>query len=128
MRTEPDSKRHKNDQQDAIVMRRVRRQLRSIASRLRMLLVLRAAFMCVGVVLISVLLVGVADYLLRLPQFMRLVLLLAIAFALVRLCIKRLFPAWRSLLSEPDVALLIEKHDPQTRGILASAVDLDREQ
>lgn len=114
------------DPRDAQVLRRVRRRLRSIAMRLRLLLVTRALLLCLGVVVLGLLLIGMADYLLRLPGVLRLLLLAGLAIALGRLCFSRLLPAWRSQLSEPDVALLIEKHDPTTRGVLASAVDLDR--
>ena len=115
-----------DDLHDPRVLRRVRRWLRSIAWRLRLLLVVRALLVCLGVALFGLLLIGLADYLLRLPALLRLVLLIGLGVAIGRLCLSRLLPAWRSLLSEPDVALLVEKHDPQTRGILASAVDLDR--
>ncbi len=107
------------------VLPRLRRRLRVIGARLRLVLLVHALLICLAAVVLCVLGIGVLDYLLRLPPPVRLVLLLLVVGLLVRLMLRYVIPAWQTRLRETDVALIIERHDPQARGLLASAIDLD---
>lgn len=104
----------------------LRRRLRSIAARVRMLMVLRALLATVSVFGLSVLLLGLADYLLRLPSNVRAVVLVGLFSLVIYLLWTRVRPAWRACLRETETALIIEKHNPAMRGLLASAIDLSK--
>lgn len=107
-------------------IRRLRRRLRSIASRVRALLIARSLMVTLSIMVLCVLGIAGADYLLRLPESVRVVLLLGLGVLLARLILSRILPAIGSRMGETDVALLIERHEPAMRGVLASAIDLDR--
>lgn len=107
---------------------RMRRQLRAIASRVRVLLLTRSLLIIISVIIAALLVLGLADYLLRLPVGVRLLALAALLVVVARIVLYGVLPALRTRMRETDVALLIEKHDPALRGLLASAIDLEHEE
>lgn len=109
----------------AAVLARLRRRLSAIAFRLRLVLVLRGALVCLSVMVVCLLAIGGLDLLLRLPASVRLVLLLLLVLLFLRLLLRRVLPALTARLRPIDIALIIERQDPGTRGLLASAIDLD---
>lgn len=109
----------------ARVLARLKRRLSIIAFRLRVVLVSRAVLVSLSIVLMIMLTIGTLDLLLRLPGSVRSVLLVLLALMLVRLFVRRVIPALNTKLRPTDVALLIEHREPSTRGLLASAIDLD---
>ncbi len=108
----------------AVTLVRARVRLSRIASRLRRVLVFRALLVCVSALTLGAMLIGVLDYLLRLPGSVRMVLLLVLCATLARLIWQRVRPAVRTRMSPTDIALQIERQDPSVRGVLASAIDL----
>ncbi|MHA7813626.1 MAG: coiled-coil domain-containing protein [Phycisphaerales bacterium] len=115
-----------NDTAKSSTLRQLRRRLRGIASRMRALLLVRAVVVVLSIVTLSVFVLAGADYFLRLPEALRVVTLVGIGLLIVRLVWKRVLPAWRTRLSETDVALIVEDHEPGLRGLLAGAIDLER--
>jgi tetrahydromethanopterin S-methyltransferase subunit B len=107
---------------------KLRRRLRSIATRVRMLMVLRALCFTVSLLGLSVVVIAGADYLLRLPSDVRLVVLVGLGVLLVYMLWTRVRPAWRARLQETETALIIEQHNPAMRGLLASAIDLSKQE
>lgn len=107
---------------------RMRRQLRTIAARVRVLLLARSLLLVVSVFVAGLLLLGLADFLLRLPSGVRMLSLLGVLVLIARLVHRSVLPALRTRLRDTDVALMIERHDPALRGLLASAIDLEHEE
>lgn len=107
-------------------MRRLRKRLRTIASRIRLLLLTRAILTILAALMIAIIVLAGADYLLRLPINVRVVVLALLGGFLIYLIIRHVTPAWKTRLSETDVALLVEKHNPAARGLLAPVIDLER--
>lgn len=103
---------------------RLRRRLRSIASRVRLLMALRALLATIAIVGVSLFVLACADYLLRLPNNGRLGLLIGVGVLALYLLWTRVRPALRTRMRETDVALIIERANPAMRGLLASAIDL----
>lgn len=104
----------------------LRRRMRSIASRVRLLMVLRALIVTIAIVSLSVLVLAGADYLLRLPSDVRLVVLIGLSLFVMYLFWTRVRPAWCARLGETETALIIERHNPAMRGLLASVIDLSK--
>lgn len=105
---------------------RIRRRLRTIASRVRAVLVVRSVLASLALLTALALGLGLSDYLLRLPMGVRVLLWLGLAGLAVRCWVRSIAPALGARASETDIALTIEDREPALRGLLASAVDLDR--
>lgn len=84
---------------------------------LHRLFTLAAAVVLIGLVL------GLTDYLLRLPTWIRVLHWIAGIVALGWMVWWYVRPAWRFVPSLADIALRLERLNPEARGLLASAVD-----
>ncbi|MEM1330909.1 MAG: hypothetical protein AAGG07_10135 [Planctomycetota bacterium] len=104
----------------------IRARLRSLRERARFALVCERSARLLWITLLTIALGATADYLLRLPAALRVVLLLGGAAVLGVLIVKRLLPAWRFRPSLTDIALRVEGRDAVEggRGLIASAVEL----
>ncbi len=105
---------------------RITRRLRSIAARVRAVLVARGVLVTLALLASLAIALGLIDYLLRLPAGVRLALLAGLAAAAWRCWARLIAPALRVRPTPTDIALRIEKREPALRGILASAIDLER--
>lgn len=108
-------------------IRQLRHRLGVICVRVRMILVMRGVLISVS--MITAMLVGLilADYFLHLPAGLRLITLAGLLALTVRCWIKYIGPAFGVKLTAINIALRIEQQDPALRGLIASAVDLDRQ-
>ncbi|MBL4591943.1 MAG: hypothetical protein JKY96_08290 [Phycisphaerales bacterium] len=98
--------------------------LRATGIRARGLLIARALAWTLAALLAALTLVILADFALRLPMGIRVILLAAMLMLGLRLVIKLLVPALRARFSQIDLALRVESIDESSRGMLAGAIDL----
>lgn len=97
--------------------------LRAVRGRARVLLIAARVCMVLAVLVGVGVVLGLTDYVLRLPTWLRMLHLVAGAGALVLVFRRVVMPAWRFAPSITDVALRVEQNRPEFRGLLASAVD-----
>lgn len=106
-------------------LRQVRSELERARDASRRTLVLRRVFEIVAVVLVALVVLGVADYFLRLPRPVRMFNWLVGLGLIGAAWWKWGRPAWGFNPPLTDVATRIERSHPEIRGLLASAVDFD---
>lgn len=104
--------------------RTLARSLERIRARARVLLLVRRVGLMVAVVLVAALAGALVDAWLRFPMAIRLVAWLTVVVTLVVVFVKWVLPAARFCPALTDVALRVERARPETRGLLASAIDL----
>lgn len=101
--------------------------LERLRRRIRAYLVFERTTFLIGGLVAGALLIGLLDYLVRMPGAMRIVLWLA-GLLMVGIAIRRqLLPAWRFAPRLSDLALRVERTEPAGKaglqGVLASAVE-----
>jgi hypothetical protein len=106
-------------------------ELRRVRARAWRVLVVGAAAILASVLISALLSVGLLDYLLRLPSWIRLGLLLCLIAGLVALARRYLLPALGFHPSLTDVALRVERTEAAARsglrGVLASGLEFGQE-
>lgn len=102
------------------------RSVLSVVARARAIMLLSAAATLVGFVVSGLLVSGLLDALVRLPAFMRLMLLLGVASGALLVIRRLVVPALRFRPDPVEMALRIEREHPELRGRLASAVEFER--
>lgn len=112
----------------AVAIAPVRRELRLLRRASRRRLLIAAVGLVAAVYIFGAVLVGLADYALRLPGWMR-VAMWAIGVAVLIVVVRRWWiPAWRFRPSLTDMALRLEQTPEATsaglRGVLASGLEL----
>ena len=108
-------------------MQSIVRQLERVRQAAKLLLLLRSASQWVAALLALALILAVADYLLRLPGWLRLTIDVVVVAAAVRWLARQWLQVWRSRPSLSDLALRAERLFPQLAGELASGVELAAE-
>ena len=101
----------------------IQRLKRFRASARRLLVQAQCASVVVGVI-VFIAVVGMLDFVFRLPDLFRFVLLLGGLVALGWMLVRRVWPAIKFHPSLVEMALRVERHHPGVQGRLASAVDL----
>ena len=101
----------------------IQRLKRFRASARRLLVQAQCASVVVGVIMF-IAVVGMLDFVFRLPDLFRFVLLLGGLVALGWMLVRRVWPAIKFHPSLVEMALRVERHHPGVQGRLASAVDL----
>ncbi len=97
------------------------------ARRLSQLMLLgQRAMFIIALAAATALVFGALDFLLRLPEWIRIFNLVAGVAILAALFVFVLGPAWRFAPSLTEMALRIERRRPELRGLLASAVEFHR--
>ncbi len=104
----------------------LRRLLRRTRAGVRRTLLMTALLGIVAIVIAAAAALGLIDYALRLPAWIRWTHLTIGLGALASLVVRRVVPAWRFRPDLSTVALQIESRRPETRDRLASAVELER--
>lgn len=104
-------------------MQHVAQQLARVRSTGRLLLIVRRLAQCVALLVPILIILGLVDYLLRLPGPLRLGLGLIVAGVTLYWLATRLYRAARFSPSIPELALRVERVYPQLAGSFASAVE-----
>ncbi|BAM02695.1 hypothetical protein [Phycisphaera mikurensis] len=99
-------------------------QLEAVRRRARRLLVTRRLGQAVAAAVGVALALGVLDYLLRLPGWLRLGIAVAVAAGAAWWVATRLGRAWRFAPTLPELALRAEARFPAMRGVLAGGLEL----
>lgn len=109
-------------------IQRVRAQLERLRSRARSLLVTERVAWLVAAAICAVMLGAVLDFLIRSPDWLRLVGLIAAAVLAAWVVLRRVLPALRFRPSLTEIALRLERSEPGTAahlpGVLASGMEL----
>ncbi len=101
--------------------------LSSLRARIRAVLLINRILIIVAALLAAAVLLGVTDYLVRLPTWIRSLHWTLGLFFIAFLIHRYLRPAWRFNPSLTNLALRIERERPEVRGLLASAIDFELE-
>lgn len=113
-------------------LRAVESRLGAVRSRARWMLILGAGAVLGSALIASVLSLGVVDYLLRLPAWLRAAIWVIGVVALGVAAWRRMSPALRFRPSLTDIALRLERSEEGQRaglgGVLASGLELARDQ
>jgi hypothetical protein len=104
-------------------MKDVIEQLEQVRTRARVLLLARRVMQLIAAILVSLLVAGVVDYLLRLPGWMRLLILLLASATGLWWTITRFSKAIGFRPALGTLALRAERMYPQLAGVLASGVE-----
>lgn len=98
-----------------------------IRARMRRLILVNRALLLASVFLATAVALGVADYVVRLPEWIRWGHWIAGLGSAALVLWKYVLPAWRFAPSLTDIALRIERERPALRGLLASAIDFEND-
>lgn len=114
---------HERRELNAGVASEVVAALARLRARMRLVLVLNRVLLLLAVILGGAVVLGLTDYLVRLPEWIRWLHWTlgvgGIGYSLWRF----VRPTWRFAPSLTDLALRVERDRPEVRGLLASAVD-----
>ncbi|MCA9311503.1 MAG: hypothetical protein KDA21_09885, partial [Phycisphaerales bacterium] len=111
---------HEKDTRD---LRQVIGSLRALRRRARLLLVTRRVTLLLTGLLLALILLGVTDYVFRLPRSLRIFHWFTGVGIILFLAWRYLLPGLRFCPRLTDLALRIEEREPDLRGYLASAID-----
>lgn len=101
--------------------------LKWFRARIRAVLLLNRVLAIAALVLAAAVVLGFTDFLVRLPLWLRWLHWGGGIASLSYLVWRFVRPAWRFAPSLTDLALRIERERPPVRGLLASAIDFERE-
>jgi len=107
---------------------RVTASLRRLRAAARRLLLTRTIAIAIAALLLLFTAVGMLDFLLRFPAWMRTAHLVLGAALLVFIVWRYIRPAWVFRPSLTSIAMRIERLNPELRDLLASGVEFDRAQ
>ncbi len=101
----------------------VQASLRRLIARARLVLSLQRIFLLIGIALLALVSIAALDFMLRFPVWIRTGHLIVGAIAMAYVVWRFILPATRFAPTPAAVALRLEKHDPELRGLLASGVE-----
>ncbi|MEO1279125.1 MAG: hypothetical protein AAFV77_09230, partial [Planctomycetota bacterium] len=113
-----------SNQQGRASARRLLSRLSRIRREAKLLLLSRRLGWTLAAVLAALALVGLTDYALRLPAWVRAIALIAAIAGVGWAFVRYAWPAWRMHPTLTDLALRLEGGRPELKGRLASATDL----
>ena len=114
-----------SNQQGRVSARRLLSRLSRIRREAKLLLLSRRLGWTLAAVLAALALVGLTDYALRLPAWVRAIALIAAIVGAGWAFVRYAWPAWRMHPTLTDLALRLEGGRPELKGRLASATDLE---